>query len=371
MDIREQEEAGENPFVGGDPLIILIRRKLHVDVVFATIGIVLLLHVPIAVAIVKDDLWQSTIGRPGVSNNPGFWFLSFVAYPATVFFFLWMPDGVWNVLTGLKDNGAIKEDGRLRQYLEDFSNFYKHWIWALLCLLVVLALNIFLLHPIYSTRLLWWTRGEFIFWYNLSLLAFYAFLLALIVARILVAILWFNRLFRRFEIRVKILHPDGAGGLSPLGGFSVKIGYLIGIYGLTLVIIVLSQNITVSGEVSPQVNPPTILASFLYFVLAPISFFAPIGSAHSAMGKARDEFALRISERFDEEFVRLQASLGEGTEQIKASMEKIEQLQAMHAIVTGFPIWPFNTENTIRFFSSILSPILLVIISALITILFE
>ena len=89
------------------------------------------------------------------------------------------------------------------------------------------------------------------------------------------------------------------------------------------------------------------------------------------MTKAKEEFALQVSHRFDSEFSKLQDSLNSSTGEMGTDMEKIKQLQEMHSIAVRFPIWPFNTTSLVRFFSSILFPVLLVIISTIIDLLLQ
>lgn len=364
---ESSEWPDSTPFAGGDPLTWLVRGKLRVNILFAAIGVVLLLALPVVAIAFANDLWAGSPEMNGILSDPSFWFLNLIAYPATVFFFLWMPDGVWGVLVGLHDNGAIGErTAGLQGFVEAFRKAYTWWLWAAISFAAVLAVTVFFLVPYLRGINLWWTSGEAIFWYSNLVYAFYYTLIGLIVLRILMAIVWFNRLFRRFDVRVKVLHPDKAGGLSPLGVFSVKIGYLTGVYGMTLVVISLSTNYLTTGRVYPNLDLPFVVAVLLYLVLAPVAFFAPIGSAHAAMARARHDFALKLSEHFDAEFAALEASLDLEGKVIRKNLDRIQRLQELHALTSGFPVWPFNVESMVRFITSILSPVLVIVITVLI-----
>jgi hypothetical protein len=216
----------------------------------------------------------------------------------------------------------------------------------------------------------WQTSHPIIFWYTVFVWGVVFFLGAMNVIRILLSIVWFNRLFRRFRIDVKVLHPDKAGGLSPLGEFSVKIGYGIAVYGLAAVVVVLSESYLKTTQFTgPELSIRFLPLLVAYVILAPIVFFLPIGAARSTMKKAKNEFIVQIAEQFEIETLEIQCLLASGADELKRKLEKIEQLTRLYDIAVKFPVWPFNTENLVRFLSAISSPFVVAIISIVITIL--
>ena len=88
----------------------------------------------------------------------------------------------------------------------------------------------------------WQTANNIVFWYH-ELFWYIAFSIgAVALLKVSITLYWFNRIFVEFKADVRVLHPDMAGGLSPLGNFSVKIGYMIGIFGFTFVMVIWSQS---------------------------------------------------------------------------------------------------------------------------------
>lgn len=53
------------------------------------------------------------------------------------------------------------------------------------------------------------------------------------------------------------------------------------------------------------------LAIGAYVILAPLMFFLPLGTAHTAMKKARDQALLYVSEQFDEEYAHIGRTLND------------------------------------------------------------
>jgi hypothetical protein len=214
----------------------------------------------------------------------------------------------------------------------------------------------------------WQNTSDFAFWF--TIFAWIVMFIAgiLLVIKGVLTIIWLNRLFKEFEVGIRILHPDGAGGLSPLGKFSANIGYVLGIYGIGLVVGNLSEA-RISGQdyLSVVTQPYVLILWGLYLLLAPVIFFLPLGVAHSTMKKAKDEYVSRISDQFDLEIEKIYPQLSSDTQQFKLGIEKIEQLQRLYNITSRFPVWPFNHTNLVRFSSSVLTPLAL----SLLTILLE
>lgn len=360
-----------NLFTKGDPLTYLLKKKLKLPIWFIIISAIVLLNVPVIIAAKLNSILFSTSSRVGLLNDYSWWFLQLTSVPATVFYFFWLPDGILGVVIGLKNNKALMAEGNddsdFDNFLEEFDRTYSHWAWVVSSSILIIIFMFFFSVPEQRTFVIWQTSSPFLFWYTIFFWAFFFFLGLLGVIRVIIAILWFNRLFKRFRVDVRVLHPDGAGGLSPLGEFSVKIGYLIGIYGVASVSATLSESyITTTKFAGPMLSNALIPLLLVYVILAPIVFFAPIGAARSAMKAAKNEFILQIADQFEIETRRLQSFLVSDSNELKKSLERIEQLQKIHSIATKFPVWPFNVENIIRFFSAISSPFVLGIISLVI-----
>jgi low affinity Fe/Cu permease len=286
-----------------------------------------------------------------------------------------MPEIVCDVLIGLKNNKVIitkpkskKEDDKYNEFITRFAKTYSSPIWGAIAFAGVLLFMVFAAIPEHRLFTGWQTSNNVVFAYH-EVFWFLIFLVgAMAIVKTILAIYWFNKLFREFQADVRVLHPDGAGGLSPLGNFSVKIGYMIGLLGFLVTIVIWTQStyLLSNRTFSFNANPAIISLAFAYLVLAPIVFFAPIGSAHSAMRKAKNDFIIAISDQFENDFEKLQSLLNKNGAELKEALEKIEHLQKIHSMVTRFPIWPFNTASLVRFFSSVFSPIILSLLPSLI-----
>lgn len=362
-------------FYKADPFTRLVREKISLSPGNATIIISAILNTPIILLAFVYNIWIGESGATGLLNDYGWWIYQLIGVPAMLFFFLGMPDRVYDVLIGLKNNRVIepkkknrKEDKKFNEFITRFAQAYAMPIWGGIAIIVVFLFMLFAAIPEHRLFTGWQTKNNIIFIYH-EIFWFLIFLMAaMAIVKTILAIFWFNKLFREFQADVRVLHPDGAGGLSPLGNFSVKIGYMIGLLGFLVIVVIWSQStyLLADKNFSLLVNPAIITLAFAYLVLAPIVFFAPIGSAHSAMKKAKNDFIISISDQFENDFERLQFLLNKDGVELKEALEKIEHLQKIHGMVLRFPIWPFNTASLVRFFSSVFSPIILSVLPSLI-----
>lgn len=223
--------------------------------------------------------------------------------------------------------------------------------------------------PEQTTFKLWETTGNFVLWYTIVFWGLFFFLITLGAFRILLIIYSLNLFFKKFKIFIKVLHPDGAGGLSPLGEFSIKLAYLIAALGIATVSLNISNSYILNANYSGfQITPYAIFLLFVYLLSAPIIFFAPIGTARAVMLTAKQDFIIKIADQFDFEINKIMVRLSDKPDELKNAFEKTEQLQKIYNIARSFPVWPFNSENILRFFSVISSPIVLAIMSIVIDI---
>ena len=358
-----------------DPLTELIREKWGWPPGKATVVLTLLLNLPIIILAFVYNLWQNSNNTTGLLQDLAWWGYQFTGVPATLYFFFWMPDGILEVFHGLKDNKVIQiqQQGdadvyKYQKFISDFRNVYSHSKWIFLAFCGVTLIMLFGVIPEQRNFISWQTANNIVFWYH-EFFWYIAFLIGgVALIKVFLTLYWFNRIFVKFKVNVRILHPDMAGGLSPLGNFTVKIGYMIGVFGFTSVMVIWSQSayLIKSGVFSLAITPAIISSLFVYLILAPIVFFAPIGSAHSAMKKARHDFIIAISDQFENDYEKIKLLLDTEDDKLTKGLEKIEHLQKIHAMATRFPIWPFNSASLIRFFSSVMLPIIVGILPGII-----
>ena len=150
------------------------------------------------------------------------------------------------------------------------------------------------------------------------------------------------------------LHPDGAGGLRPLGQYALKITYLLAMFGFAA--IYTEYQAFIRGALATEYAGH--LATAAYVILTPLAFFAPLTAAHDVMRRAKEKLIFRTSQQFNQDFSNAINGVSGSAVDIKESMEKIEHLQALHKVASSFPVWPFDLKTIQRFLFTISAPFL-------------
>ena len=188
---------------------------------------------------------------------------------------------------------------------------------------------------------------------------------AFVTWSIALRVLIYARVFRRIlkNVAVHPLHPDRAGGLYPLGQYALRTTYLIALGGS--VIALLGYQSYLWGELKTAYF--VYMAFVPYLVTAPLAFFLPLSSVHTAMRQAKEDLLLEIANQFNCDFLLAYDERSGSAKDLKDNLEKIEQLQALHKVVMTFPVWPFDTGTIRRYFVAMSSPLITIAASALIS----
>jgi hypothetical protein len=136
---KSQVTNDKNPFADCDTLTALVKQRLRINFWLASIAIVAALNIPIIVAALTSGFWSDKGGVIGLSHDYAWWIYQFLSVPATVIFFLWLPDGTCGVLEGLKGNKTLilsEPRGRIAvdysRFVQRFARSYSHWAWIVL-----------------------------------------------------------------------------------------------------------------------------------------------------------------------------------------------------------------------------------------------
>ncbi len=287
---------------------------------------------------------------------------------AVIGFYIWIPAWILEVVASLIGNGVILEKNKDYQYADFFSDlkvsFNSRWVSILLITIVILVMAVFLLPVDLANRATSATLvSPLSFILTVLEQAFTEYVVFRLLLNCFLGIVWFRRLFSKFTIRVRPLHPDGAGGLSPLGNLALRLSYLISVIGISLVLSAITRNLKVTQSFGFLFQPDIIAGLIAYAILSPVVFFAPLAVAHHYMEDAKKRFLLQIDEKFGLLFSEIQASLNSDSDKLILRNKRFKKIRSLHAMGKSFPVWPFNIENVTRFITTYLLPIILVLIA--------
>lgn len=365
-------------FVQAEPLLRLLTRvpfaPLTLGIAYALIFMLLR-----GITARASGCLLSTGGALGFVDDPAL-YTNIVFGTGIAALYLWVPRGLAAVFNGLCTNKVIAvyngaagnsvpdDEGpalraRYADFLAEMRGMFNRWWWAAAAAVIGIGGPVLFVLPGYLRHYAAqdWCAMINPFSVVLALLwviiPFYGLVIALIYC--ILGILWLNRLFRRFTIYVRPLHPDRAGGLSPLGTFSLRLSYAITLIGFILVLTSITRYYVTTRQFGFAPEIELIAGLVLYLSLAPVVFFAPLSAAHRSMREAKENLLLKIDETFATHYNTVQTLLDEDLAGLETRIQSFKELQELHDIVRSFPVWPFNAESLRRFGTSWLSPIAL------------
>jgi len=350
--------ANDINLLSGDPLLHLMREKLGLSKSQIT-----LFFVAVSAMAELGFGWLADMlsTSPGVRfADPQFYYFSlvytFVMTPLLVGSYVWQPEALAKVLQSFDELDVIQtisEKGKQRvksyqEFLERFQEAMNRRLWVVIAL--VSTLTFWGIEFLVAWPAEFRVSGGIPFWYDakwylvirLLNLSVALYVLWMIILRQLQAIRHFNRLFQWFGIRVRPLHPDEAGGLGALGGYTVRVSLiLVGLGGIAAMFTIL---IMIIG-VNPWIRPDVLGFWAMYIVMTPLSLLLPMLSAHDAMQEAKDARLMGISEEFERTLADLNLARRNNTEALKQINEKLSELRAGYDLIaSNSATWPISTR---------------------------
>jgi hypothetical protein len=199
------------------------------------------------------------------------------------------------------------------------------------------------------------------------------FILGLMAWRMIVTARKVDELDDRFDLKLQLDHPDGAGGLAPLGTLCLWNALIITIPGIFLggwILLMPSFKFNCPYPTAPIAACDNYLAylPLYYFLLlvpvtfAPLTFLAPLWSVHELMiakSAAPQRELAKLAERIDTLARDLldradKLDPAEGEKMVK----NLEFMRQTYVSNQNIPTWPFNTQTALRFVTSQAIPIL-------------
>jgi hypothetical protein len=373
-----------------DPLLKFLRDRLNLPLpVIVSLAVALAAMIFFGAGVVASYLVHKAANIIR-ALDPEYLYLSlvvaFVNVPLIWILYVWQPTGIANTLDSLRQEDVTveTEEGGLDAFTQTMKanlDSSRLSIGAAFAVLVIVLIQTFIVYPAESRQLgtpfFWFYDKRYYFLLHTPILFFNYYAGAMVALKGILALFWFNLLFRRFQAKVHPLHPDGAGGLGALGSLAVKYGLIAVALGAMAATITVVRILIGSGWAYID----HLLLYALYIILTPVSLITPLWSAHHAMVHARDELLHDISNEFEKILTQetlqdiealSEQRLGElkarytvvrdthvfksseleeiviqeepkHIEALKESGEKLVELKARHALIKEtYPTWPIS-----------------------------
>jgi len=182
-----------------------------------------------------------------------------------------------------------------------------------------------------------------------------AYIVGLQFWRMIVTGLMIYRLSDKFDIIVQRGHPDGCGGLAPLGNLCLWNALVLSPGGIFYGSRFFFDNIISFKEFH-------YFSLLMILLVATFSFFAPIWDVHKIMTAKRDLILQQLDE-LGHSINLLSRDLLDKSSQLdpkesEKMTKKLENLNQIYKANQTIPVWPFNTQTLIKFITSQIVPLL-------------
>lgn len=383
--VDESSQDGSLRFrtYAGDPLAVWLLDKLRLSplslglltivVAGLVMGVSLVIY---ALAFPAETLenfltWQADNWQGAIYGG--------LVTPLAVGFYGWI-----NIATGdlfrqlFRDKVFAWSDAEFEAVLTQGQNsperIYNHWGWT------AAAVAVTSVWVVASFAMAVWTGpwgspepvGEDIWIYVLATYPFGTvaiYMLCMIAAKEFATIYGLRRLFQGEAFRLVPLHPDGCGGLQALSKYALRFGYFLAVAGLGLALLSV-QSINLGTEHFAK-DYILHLGLGLYVVLAPLTFFASVGTAHARMAAHKRALLLWVSRLFDETHSDVVEAM-KGTKALSdTTLAEVNRLHSLYRTVEGFPVWPFDVRTIRNFTAVALVPVLTVVVSTGVSVVVE
>ena len=183
---------------------------------------------------------------------------------------------------------------------------------------------------------------------------FYKFLVVLHVIRAM-----FRRLTDDQVIRLRPLSPDNAGGLGMVGGYSLKMVYVLLPALVPLLLYVLFMPFT----------PIIMIGMIVYIPLVVLVFFYPLSGAHQAMKRYKTIELEYLAQEFNRAYDTFISRIGGQDHQIDdeaaQAADLMGKLEELYDKANKMPVWPFNVQTLTRFGATVTIPLIIFAIDLL------
>ena len=147
--------------------------------------------------------------------------------------------------------------------------------------------------------------------------------------------------------------------LSAMLGF----GFVVWAYGGVQT----SVNGTLTTDIGYLLELPVLwFGVVLYVILAPVTFFQTLGTAHGPMKKAKSKDLEELSVQFNQDRRLFHAEIRKEDEikkevDLDLRFKRLDSVHKLYRMTEAFPVWPFDTGSIRTFGTVVISPIIIAV----------
>ncbi|GHO81871.1 hypothetical protein KSD_96420 [Ktedonobacter sp. SOSP1-85] len=344
-----------------DPLLFLLKERLHLRNLWMSVGAMLL---PGIVYLVWWLLWGSKFSsgwNPGTISS--ILIQTFALFPSLFFIYDCIPNAIAKTFNTLYTDdviGKYRKDPADREAYARFKQQVVYWMdnnwWTATIIVVIILyalLRLFLRElPDRHDLLPLMVRTVVVIIYVPLMFA-----TGMSVIRLVLALIFVNRLFYLFKLQIKPALADGSGRLRSLERLLWLCVSIMLWVAILLAAMILGRN--VGGLTFPEV----FLLGAIYILLIPTLLIGWLIFPHRMMVKARDEALQPLAIEYQQALMLSLSPKTQDTQGVAAEILHLETLKKRYDLVyNSFSVWPLETHTLSSAGVTVILPVILPLI---------
>ena len=157
------------------------------------------------------------------------------------------------------------------------------------------------------------------------------------------------------------LHPDGSGGLRPIGHLGLRNQYLLSVTSINIILVFFIFRIQFPSTPIHSIPISVIIMGVgiivAYLILGPVVFLGPLLPFRRVMLRNKAQLMSEVAQRIRLELGRIRKKLP--SELItREDEELVERLRRFSSVIGELPVWPFDIGTLARFLGAYIVPVL-------------
>jgi hypothetical protein len=179
-------------------------------------------------------------------------------------------------------------------------------------------------------------------------------LVGIYVARSAGIVVLLRGLVKKVDLEILPLHPDGCGGLRPMGQLGLRNQYALTVFGINVILLGYVAHAFLGNTGSMQLLVG--LGVGAYLLVGPVVFLSPLLPFRGGMLDAKKRLLHPIAKRMREELANIEANIG-AHGFTKEDEEVFDRLQKLGGVIALLPVWPFDARTIRKFVTAYVLPI--------------
>jgi len=347
-----------------DPLLLVLKDKLHLNEIWSIIGIAALTGTVLFGLASFASPHFNPINASLLDNLRAF-VQTVILFPLLIGIYLLLTGYIADMFNTLQANGVIGEYRSDRPGSESYEDFLKKLIrwadnpWWIVAALVFVALcwlyELFVIESFLNPA----TLPPL--WLRIAQLTIYSFILYaafMSAARLIVILIFTNWLFHLYTIQLNPLDPDGSAGLGKLGtmlSLSMLLMVTLGVTGLVVI-----HPEFLSGNLNTSLHLQAVLFGIIYFVLTVGLVIGWLTLPHQVMQEACNETLKPLADEFQRAIAETMQSTTQDANAIRAGTDRLAELKRRYELLQDtYPTWPIAVVQVRRLVATVSLPALI------------